>query len=149
MKRLLLILLLAFGQPAFAGLLDDDYLRVGGGFGSVLVGGVSQGSLDLFAGVDTWREGPWRTGFEVSALDVSNSDADGLGVSGFFNWAAAPDVNLFARAGGDFGGDAGWLVGAGVGYFIERNMEVRFETQARQRGNGLFFNLAWYPRLGY
>jgi hypothetical protein len=128
-----------------ASLLADESLRVGGGFGNTPLDGAVHSTLQAFAGVGLLRRSDLRTGIEIGVLDTSDSGVDDGWVAGVFAWDLGPDANVFARTGVHSGGDAGWLYGAGVGYFIEGQMEVRMELAARASGTGVQFNLAWYP----
>lgn len=149
MKRplLTLVALGACGAVHAQSWLDDPSLHVGGGFGSTAVDGTSRTTLQLFGGIDTLREGAYRGGIEVGVMDVSDSPKDLLWVAGVLKRSVSADVSLFGRAGLDFGNQAGLMAGAGVGYYMERNMEVRMEAVTRDMGTAVQFNLSFYPAV--
>lgn len=151
---------LAHAQNSLGLHLTQNDIYVGGGIGhNQLSGWGDANGIQLFAGADLMKVGHLTLGAEagymssgdfsgtVTVLGVSQSaktNAKGFWANGVARAAVAPDIDLIGRVGYDFGDDDGVMLGAGVGYTLNRQMQIRGEYVMRSHINSLQANFVFY-----
>ena len=161
MKRLIgIFLTLFFGtQTAFAQetLLEQERIYLGGGLNDNDLTGYSGATgFQLFAGYDLpvkitgatvsvevgyWDSGDFDT--TVGPIRVETS-ANGLWANGVFSLHVNRTVDLLGRAGLDFGDDNGLMFGIGVGFKLNRQLQLRGEYVERDTVDSLQLNLVYH-----
>ncbi len=148
-----ILLCSALAAPAIAeengSLLDKSKFSLGAGIANNSVSGFSDeigfqffGAYDLTQvklvdGVDSSVEfGVTDYGFPANSTGIwVNYVVDGT-ISGDFGW--------LARLGFDLGDDSGLMVGAGAGYAVNKQVDLRLEYVIRDEVNELQFNFKYH-----
>jgi len=172
MKKVIVVALaivmgIAVGTASAAG-FDMTKVYVGGGLASSSLddapssGDISRATgFQIFGGYDLpYNLGPAKTAVEVGYMDQGDYDwtfsAYGYSASGKIAgpaglWATAlalypvaPQINILARIGLDFGDDDGLIIGVGAGYDVNKQIQVRAEYVKRPNTTSLEANVAYH-----
>lgn len=113
-----------------------------GGFG--LPVRLPDGKLSLEVGY--WDSGDFENSITIpffGTIKVKDS-ASGLWATGVFTLPINKTVGVLGRIGLDFGDDDGLMFGVGVGFKIDRQMEIRGEFVSRDDIDSLQANFVYY-----
>lgn len=149
-------------QPASAQDFNTKYLYFGGGFNqNDLSGFDKETGFQFFGGYDlpvkvpngklSVEVGYWDSGeFEdsitvpfVGTITVKES-ANGLWATGVYSLPINKTVDVLGRVGLDFGDDDGFMFGVGVGFKLNRQIQIRGEFVARDEIDSLQVNLVYH-----
>ncbi|MDH5649552.1 MAG: porin family protein [Gammaproteobacteria bacterium] len=72
------------------------------------------------------------------------TEAKGIWATGVAAYAASPTVDLLARLGLDFGDDDGLMIGIGIGFDVNKQMQLRGEFVTRDNVDSLQFNVVYH-----
>jgi len=139
------------GESSPQPLLDKNKFSIGAGVSSNSVAGPIDDEIgfQFFAAYDLSRinlmEGV-NTSIELGYMDYGFSGANAGGL-----WTTAVVDGRFgtsgfgwlARLGFDLGDDSGLMFGAGLGFAINKNIELRAEYVARDEINSIQFNVLY------
>lgn len=140
--------------------LDMSKVYFGGGLGSNSVPGSSAGmGFQFFGGYDLpVKLGKGQLSVEAGYMDTGDMDssqtvpifpfptvtvstkASGLWATAVYSLPLQKNLNFVARSGLDIGDDDGLMFGAGVGYMLNRKMELRGEYVMRHKVDSLQVN---------
>lgn len=132
---------------------NQNNLYIGGGIGVNSVSGWDDAvGFQVFAGYefDVADIDPIELAVEVGYMDTGDfergrleTSANGLWVTGVASYALNQQFSLLGRLGVDFGDDDGLMVGVGVGYAVNRQVEVRGEYVVRDEVDSLQANVVY------
>lgn len=105
--------------------------------------------FQVFGGYDTGaRFGQAGVAIEAGFMragDFGGGDVDGIWATGVVDVELAPRWSAIGRLGLDFGDDDGLMAGAGLGYALSPNAEIRTEYVARDHIDSVQFNYVYRP----
>lgn len=125
---------------------DRNNLYIGGGISLNSASGVDdEMGLQVFVGyeLDMADLDPIKLAVEVGYMDIDDYNVSGLWVTGVATYALDAQFRLLGRLGFDFGDDDGLMVGAGLGYAFNRQVEVRGEYVVRDNIDSLQANVVY------
>lgn len=106
---------------------------------------IDLGPVQLAVEVGYFNSGKFSETVDLGILGRYKAEADAKGV-----WATAvgsyplsPEFSLIGRLGIDFGDDDGLMLGAGVGYAVSQQIEVRGEYVIRDNIDSLQANIVY------
>lgn len=161
-KKISLGLLLALGASTA---LAQQPFYMGAGLGYNDVGGPFDEAVgfQIFGGYDFgFKLGSARTALEVGYMDSGDfeyeycipgfpgscvrgeDNATGLWATGVAALPLNPAFDLIGRLGFDFGDDDGLMLGIGVGYNVNRQVQIRGEFVARDDIDSLQANFLYH-----
>jgi hypothetical protein len=147
---------------AFAAGPGDSGFYAGAGIGfNSLDGGGDATGFQMFGGYDLAKAGfkaaPFKLAVEVGYMDSGTFESDvniplfgtvrvqskakGLWATGVASYPVNPQTDLIGRLGLDFGDDDGLMLGAGVGFSVNKQMQLRGEYVIRDHIDSLQLNL--------
>ncbi|RFA31099.1 hypothetical protein CAI21_00030 [Alkalilimnicola ehrlichii] len=144
------------GSPAIAQGFDPSNAYIGGGISHNSASNLDDGTGFQFLGgykLDMVDLHPVELAVEVGYMDTGNMSPSGvpgstsfkgLWTTAVFTYGLTPELDLIGRAGLDLGDDDGLMVGAGLGYAINRELELRGEYVIRDNINSLQANLIFH-----
>lgn len=154
-------LALASGSVLAQG-FDQSNLYVGGGLSmNSLSGFDDEMGYQAFVGyeLDMIDLGPVQLAVEVGYFNSGKfsetvdlgiwgrykveADAKGVWTTAVGSYALSPEFSLIGRLGIDFGDDDGLMLGAGVGYAVSQQIEVRGEYVIRDNIDSLQANIVY------
>lgn len=163
MKRMLLIILAAFiAAPSLvaaergggassgfqperllfgAGISRNDISGSDDGTGFQIFGGYRFGEVAKNVSLDA-EVGYMDTG-DMDTQKVAN-EAEGIWATAVVRLAVNPTVDLLGRLGLDFGDDDGLMLGIGVGFNANKNIQLRGELVERDNVSSLQFNFVYF-----
>jgi hypothetical protein len=145
-------------QPASAQGLNNKDMYFGGGFNQNDTSGADDATgFQFFGGYDlpvkvpngklSLEVGYWDSGdFDVVffGVKVGSASANGIWATGVYSLPISKTVDLLGRAGFDFGDDDGLMVGIGVGFKLNRQMQIRGEFVSRDTIDSLQANFVYH-----
>lgn len=144
---------MAMSTTAAAAKFDMDKFYLGGGFAVNALSDYDEATgLQFFAGYDLEVEfGPIKNAVEAGFMD-SGTFKSSAGDKSFFGlWASFvgfypvhDKIDLLARVGFDFGDDDGVLLGAGAGFELNKNMQLRAEYVGRSDTKSYQVNFVYH-----
>lgn len=160
MKRTIAAVGLAMGIASTSALaqgFNQNNLYIGGGIGLNSVSGWDDAiGFQVFAGYefDMANIDPIKLAVEVGYMDTGDFEDDtifgkvetsatGVWATGVASYALNQQFSLLGRLGLDFGDDDGLMVGVGVGYAVNQQIEVRGEYVARDEVDSLQANVVY------
>ncbi|GMR17941.1 MAG: hypothetical protein BMS9Abin33_0337 [Gammaproteobacteria bacterium] len=116
-------------------------------FGIQFLGGYELGNFGAKGFDFSVEAGYMDTGdFERNfAGGTVSESANGLWGTFVAAYHASPLVDILARAGLDVGDDDGPMFGVGVGFNVNKQLQLRGEFVARDNVDSLQFNVVFYP----
>lgn len=159
-KTMLLSALLAASQANAAG-LDAKQIYFGGGLGYNDIGfGDNAVGFQLFAGLPLpVKLGSGALSAEVGYMDSGSFDqnvatpgfptrtysakAQGLWGTAVLDFPIQDQISVIGRLGLDIGDDDGLMIGAGLGFDVNKNIEIRAEYVIRDNIDSLQANLVF------
>jgi len=141
-----------YAQPGVAqNQFDANAIYFGGGLSANSWGSQDELGWQVFGGYDTGvrlgqadlavEAGYMRAG-EVGRLDRK---VDGIWATGVASLDIGPQWTAVGRLGLDFGDDDGPMLGAGIGYAVAPNAELRAEFVIRDNIDSLQLNYVYRP----
>jgi opacity protein-like surface antigen len=162
MKKLAMAAGLALGIASGSALaqgFNQDNLYASAGIGlNSLSGWDDAVGFQIFGGykLDMLNLDPVKLAVEVGYMDSGDfernvpfwgkveTSATGLWASAVASYPLTPELNLLGRLGLDFGDDDGLLLGAGVGYTVSKEIELRAEYVIRDNVDSLQANFVYH-----
>jgi predicted porin len=143
----LLLAPLLVGSAGAEPLFKQERFYFGAGFGNTKVSGQvdNKTTIQGFAGYRMITQERWGLSLELGYQDTSDLPHDGGWLTPVLGYHVTDQVELLLRGGGEVGDDDGALWGAGVGYRLERNMDVRLEYVERTLLRGVQLNVVFHP----
>jgi outer membrane protein with beta-barrel domain len=161
MSRMMAVAVIAVGfcSVAVAQGFDQRRLFFGAGLSSNSVSGFDNNAtgFQLFGGYNFGEFAPkFQVDAEVGYMDSGKfkkdffgqtvqDSAKGLWATGVARYMVAPQVELIARLGYDFGDDDGLMAGIGAGYIVNPHLKLRAEYVVRDNIDSIQFNVVFYP----
>lgn len=155
MSRMMAVALVAIGFSSVAAAQGFDQRRLffGAGLSSNSVSGSDNNptGFQFFGGYNFAEIAPkFQVDAEVGYMDSGkfkpgNGKANGVWATGLGRYMVAPQVELIARLGYDFGDDDGFMAGLGAGYIVNPHLKLRLEYVARDNIDSIQFNVVFYP----
>jgi outer membrane protein with beta-barrel domain len=165
MCRMLAVAVIAIGFSSVAAAQGFDQRRLffGAGLSSNSISGSDNNptGFQIFGGynfaeiapkfqvdaeVGYMDSGKFKQTVNVGPFSVTAEDsAKGLWATGVARYMVAPQVELIARLGYDFGDDDGLMAGLGAGYIVNPHLKLRLEYVVRDNIDSIQFNLVFYP----
>lgn len=154
-----MVSLLAATPAMAAGGFDQKNLYFGAGLGSNELSGWDDATgFQVFGG---YRFGEVaknvNLALEVGYMDSGDFDtshpvfgtlktsAEGLWSTAVFEMPLGPQASLLGRIGLDFGDDDGLMIGIGMGFNLNKQMQLRGEYVERDNISSLQFNFVYTP----
>ena len=159
-SRMVVVVLLAtsFASVAEAQGFDQRRLFFGAGLSSNSISGADNATgFQFFGGYNFGEFAPkFQVDAEVGYMDSGkfkkdvfgqtvHDSAKGLWATGVARYMVAPQVELIARLGYDFGDDDGLMAGIGAGYIVNPHLKLRAEYVVRDNIDSIQYNLVFYP----
>ncbi|HEX5513307.1 MAG TPA: outer membrane beta-barrel protein [Gammaproteobacteria bacterium] len=161
MKKLAMAAGLALGIASGSALaqgFNQDNLYAGAGISLNSLSGFDDAvGFQIFGGykLDTLNLDPVKLAVEVGYMDSGDFEANywfgkveanvsGVWASAVASYPLTPELNLLGRLGLDFGDDDGLLLGAGVGYTVSKEIELRAEYVIRDNVDSLQANFVYH-----
>ncbi|MBI3897135.1 MAG: hypothetical protein HY308_02430 [Gammaproteobacteria bacterium] len=123
------------------------------GFGYQFFGGYKFGAIanninfDVEAGYMDTGEMEVEECVNAVGIDIcakADARAKGLWSAGVFHFVMSPQTEILGRVGFDFGDDDGLMFGAGVGFNLNPQTQLRVELVERDNVESLQLNLAFH-----
>ena len=145
-------------QPVSAQGLNEKAMYFGGGINQNDLSGADDATgFQFFAGYDlpvkvpngklSVEVGYWDSGdfdIEFFGVTVASESANGIWATGVYSLQLNKTVDLLGRLGFDFGDDDGFMIGIGVGFNLNRNMQIRGEFVSRDNIDSLQANFVFH-----
>lgn len=161
MKKIIVGLVLLFG--ASASVYAKEPIYIGGGLGINSLDPFDDATgFQIFGGYELGDMGVQGVKFSVEAgymdtgdfeLEVTlpiigtitqEASASGIWATGVAAYAASPEIDILGRLGLDFGDDDGLMLGFGVGYNFNKQMQLRGEYVIRDNIDSLQVNFVYH-----
>jgi outer membrane protein with beta-barrel domain len=160
-SRMLVVVLVAMGFASVASAQGFDQKRLffGAGLSANSVDGADNHAtgFQFFGGYNFGEFAPkFQIDAELGYMDSGKfkkslfgqtveDSAKGLWATGVARYMVAPQFELIARLGYDFGDDDGLMAGIGAGYIVNPHLKLRAEYVVRDNIDSVQFNLVFYP----
>lgn len=144
---------MAMSTTAAAAGFDMDKFYIGGGIGYNDLSGYDEAiGPNIFVGYDLdFDVGPIKNAFETGVMKTGTfkspaGDKDYFGpwLAMVGSYSANKTIDLLGRIGFDVGDDSGLLLGAGAGFNLNRNMQIRAEVVVRTDVNSYQANFVYH-----
>ena len=129
-------------------MLDKNKLSIGAGISDNSVGRADEIGFQFFAAYDLKQvnvmEG-LKSSVEFGLMDYGFSrDSTGIWGTYVIEGPLSDQIGWLARAGFDIGDDSGLMVGAGLGFAMDENSQLRIEYVVRDDIDSLQFNFLFH-----
>ena len=121
-------------------------------FGVQFLGGYKLGNFgaqgfDFAVEAGYMDTGDFERNFATGGGGFTTQETSANGLWGTFvaAYKASPTVDILARGGLDIGDDDGLMIGAGVGFNVSKQLQLRGEFVARDSVDSFQFNVIFYP----